>query len=144
MLKIINKDTVVDYIYNIVLKNDYITISKDNIIKYINDKYHKVVVKLDSNNSIVGFAIYFILYPEIDILFIATYPNNNGYGREIIDYIFNDAKKNKISSIKLELDITNTKALSFYKKNGFSEIAIRKKYYNNKSDAIIMEKTFIY
>ncbi len=144
MLKIINKDTVVDYIYNIVLKNNYITISKDNIIKYINDKYHKVVVKLDSNNSIVGFAIYFILYPEIDILFIATYPNNNGYGREIIDYIFNDAKKNKISSIKLELDITNTKALSFYKKNGFSEIAIRKKYYNNKSDAIIMEKTFIY
>lgn len=144
MLKIINEDTFVDYIYNIVLKNNYITISKDNIIKYINDKYHKVVVKLDSNNSIVGFTIYFILYPEIDILFIATYPNNNGYGREMIDYIFNDAKKNKISSIKLELDITNIKALNFYKKNGFTEVAIRKKYYNNKSDAIIMEKTFIY
>ncbi|WP_241210460.1 GNAT family N-acetyltransferase [Brachyspira hampsonii] len=61
-------------------------------------------------------------------------------GEKLLLYLFKDAENNNILSIKLDLHENNLKAKNFYIKNGFKEIAVRKKYYNNKFDALIMEK----
>ena len=81
-----------------------------------------------------------IIKPEADIIFIASYPNNKGYGRKLLLYLFDDAKNNNVNSIKLDLHENNINAKRFYIKNGFKEIAVRKKYYDNKFNAFIMEK----
>ncbi|MCZ9852120.1 GNAT family N-acetyltransferase [Brachyspira hyodysenteriae] len=131
-------DNIIDSIFFISSKSEYIHLSKDYIKQYIEDKYHKVIIIKDSN-QITGFLIYFLLEPDVDIIFIATYPNNNGYGNKLLAYMFNDSKKNNIKSIKLDLHENNINAKKFYLKNGFKEIAVRKKYYNNQFNAIIME-----
>ncbi|ACN82969.1 GNAT family N-acetyltransferase [Brachyspira hyodysenteriae] len=131
-------DNIIDSIFFISSKSEYIHLSKDYIKQYIEDKYHKVIIIKDSN-QITGFLIYFLLEPDIDIIFIATYPNNNGYGNKLLSYMFNDSKKNNIKSIKLDLHENNINAKKFYLKNGFKEIAVRKKYYNNQFNAVIME-----
>ena len=132
-------DYIIDSIFSISLKSEYINLSKKKIKKYIEDEYNKVVI-IKNDKSIFGFLIYFLLPPEIDIIFIAVYPYNNGYGNKLLSYLFNEAKNNNVNSIKLDLHEKNIIAKNFYIKNGFKEISIRNKYYNNQFDAIIMEK----
>ena len=57
--------------------------------------------------------------------------------------MFNEAENKNAGCIKLDLHENNIKAENFYLKNGFKKIALRKKYYNNIFDAVIMEKKFI-
>ena len=141
MIELINSidDDIIESIFFISSKSEYITLSKNYIKEYIEDKNHKVVIIRD-NEKIVGFIIYFLLSPEIDILFIATYPNNKGYGKELLSYLFYEAKKNNVSSIKLDLHENNINAKEFYTRNSFECIGIRKKYYNNKYSGLILEK----
>ncbi len=144
-IEIVNStdDNIIDSIFLISLKSEYIHISKDCIKQYIKDKHHKVII-IENDNKITGFLIYFLLKPDIDIIFIASYPNNLGYGKKLLSYLFYDAKNNNIKSIKLDLHEHNINAKNFYIKNGFKEIAVRKKYYNNQFDAFIMEKEINY
>ncbi len=141
MIELINNidDNIIESIFLISSKSEYITLSKNYIKEYIEDKNHKVVIIKD-NEKIVGFIIYFLLSPEIDILFISTYPNNKGYGKKLLSYLFDDAEKNNVESIKLDLHENNINAKEFYTKNGFQSIGIRKKYYNNRYNALILEK----
>ncbi|MEI0489229.1 GNAT family N-acetyltransferase [Brachyspira pulli] len=140
-IEIVNNidENIIDSIFLIASKSEYIHLSKDYIKQYIEDKYHRVIIIKDTN-MIVGFLIYFLLYSDADIIFIATYPNNKGYGKKLLSYLFDDANNNNISSIKLDLHENNLNAKNFYTKNGFKEIAIRKKYYDNQFNALIMEK----
>lgn len=140
-IEIVNNidENIIDSIFLIASKSEYIYLSKDYIKQYIEDEYHKVII-IKNENIIVGFLIYFLLSPDADIIFIATYPNDKGYGKKLLSYLFKDAKNNNVSSIKLDLHENNTKAKYFYLNNGFKKIAIRKKYYDNQFNAVIMEK----
>ena len=140
-IEIVNNidDNIINSIFLISSKSEYIHLSKDYIKQYIKDKHHKVIIIKDEN-IIVGFLIYFLLSPDADIIFIATFPNNKGYGKRLLSYLFDDAKNNNVKSIKLDLHENNINAKNFYIKNGFIEIAVRKKYYDNQFNAIIMEK----
>lgn len=140
-IEIVNSinDNIVYSILLIASKSEYINFSMNHIKQYIEDKYHKVII-IKNDNQITGFLIYFILEPDIDIIFIASYPNDLGYGKKLLSYLFNDAMNNNIKSIKLDLHENNINAENFYIKNGFKKIAVRKKYYNNEFDAVIMEK----
>ncbi|WP_300754255.1 GNAT family N-acetyltransferase [uncultured Brachyspira sp.] len=132
-------NNIINSILFISSKSEYISLSENNLKHYIEDKYHNVIIIKD-DDEIKGFLIYFLLSPEIDIIFIAVYPNNKGYGRKLLSYLFDDAKANNVNNIKLDLHENNITAKNFYIKNGFKKIAVRKKYYNNQFDAIIMEK----
>ena len=50
------------------------------------------------------------------------------------------ARKNKM--YKLEVNIQNSIAINFYKKYNFKEVGLRKKYYDNTYDAILMKLEF--
>jgi ribosomal-protein-alanine N-acetyltransferase len=51
------------------------------------------------------------------------------------------AKSNGMQSMTLEVRSRNTSAINLYKKYGFTDIAVRKRYYQNpEDDAIIMWK----
>lgn len=132
-------NNIINSILFISSKSEYINLSENNLKQYIEDEYHNVIIIKD-DDEIKGFLIYFLLTPEIDIIFISVYPNSKGYGKKLLLYLFDDAKTNNINSIKLDLHENNIIAKNFYIKNGFKKIAVRKKYYNNKFDAIIMEK----
>ena len=46
-----------------------------------------------------------------------------------------DAKR-----VILDVRVNNEKGLNFYKKNGFKQINVRKNYYLDGTDALVMEK----
>ena len=61
---------------------------------------------------------------------------NQGIGKLLFDEVL------KVSEgiISLEVRVSNLKAISFYEKRGFEKTLIRKNYYSNGEDAILMIK----
>ncbi len=99
--------------------------------------------ELLNNPAIEGFLIEdkgFILFQksadEAEIITIAVHPNarKQGIGKKLVNQLIKQYK-----SIFLEVNETNQAAINLYKSCGFINIGIRKKYYDNKYDAITMQ-----
>lgn len=72
---------------------------------------------------------------------IAVHPEfrGMGIGNKILEELIKLCEKRNIPSMTLEVRISNTIAQNLYKKFGFKEAGVRKKYYgDNDEDALIM------
>ena len=65
-----------------------------------------------------------------------------GLGDILIEDLINRVKSVKCAYVSLEVRVSNTKAFNLYKKYGFKQVAVRKKYYNDGEDAYAMVKYF--
>jgi len=103
-----------------------------------NSKYF--VAKL--NNEIVGFAGIKFILDEADIMNIATRVDkrNLGIASFLLSHLIKIAKDMNCTTITLEVNETNLPAIHLYEKYDFKRIGLRKKYYNNTDDAIIMTR----
>ena len=93
------------------------------------------------NDEIIGFAGIKIILDEAELMNIVVH---NSYLRQniasiLLNKIFNFCKENNIKKINLEVNEKNIPAINLYKKFNFIEVGRRKKYYDNKNDAILME-----
>lgn len=103
-----------------------------------NSKY--VIAKL--NNEIIGFGGIWFSVDDIHItnIVVKKIYRNQKIGSLILNTLI-DMCKNKVQkSITLEVNSSNIPAQKLYQKFGFKTAGIRKKYYNNTEDAIIMTK----
>jgi len=112
-----------------ILKNDF---------ENENSKY--IVAKID--NEIVGFAGIKIIIDEADIMNIAVRIDKRklGIGSVLLENLIELASNLKCASITLEVNENNLPAIRLYEKFNFQKIGLRKKYYNNTDNAIIMRK----
>ena len=101
-----------------------------------NSKY--IVAKL--NGEIVGFAgiINTLDQMEITNIVVKKDMRNQGIGNTLLNELINLTIASKINTIFLEVNSNNTYAIKLYEKNGFKQVGLRKKYYNNTDDAILM------
>ena len=93
---------------------------------------------LELNGKIVGYAFITIIKFEIHLNRIAIDPNyqQKGFGLQLLNKILEQNSKNK--SVFLELKYSNISALKLYRKVGFKKYNIRKNYYLNNNDALLM------
>lgn len=119
--------------------DDFWTVSTlENELENSRSKY--LVAKL--NNQIVGFGGIWKAVDDIHITNIVVNKNfrRKSVGSTILKNLINLAKQDNITSITLEVNCTNIPAIKLYEKFGFKNVGVRKKYYNNTYDAIIMSK----
>lgn len=78
--------------------------------------------------------------PEADLLNIAIHKNyqGKGFGTQAIRAVCDLMKRNGVQKIFLEVR-SGTPAVKFYEKNEFKKIDLRKKYYDNIEDTVIMQ-----
>ena len=107
-------------------------------INYQNEFFYAYVYEED--NEIIGYisANYDGEVLEILNFCIANKYQHQHKGTELFNYLINDIKGAK--RVVLEVNETNQNGIAFYLKNGFKIINTRKKYYENKYDAYLMEK----
>lgn len=100
-----------------------------------------IVAKL--NNQIVGFAGIWLSVDDIHITNIVVKKNcrNQKIGSLMLNNLIELCENRTQKSITLEVNSNNIPAQKLYQKFGFKNVGIRKKYYNNTGDAIIMTKT---
>ena len=99
---------------------------------------------MEKNDNTVGFAGLKIILDEADLMNIVTKKccRHEGIASNIMDKLIEYCKQEKIKCINLEVNIQNSIAINFYKKYNFKEVGLRKKYYDNTYDAILMKLEF--
>lgn len=96
------------------------------------------VAKLD--DEIVGFVGTLKIIDELNIMNIATKINKRSLGiaTKLLAYVIDYSKNIGCKSITLEVNENNLPAIHLYEKFNFKRIGLRKKYYNNTDNAILM------
>ena len=138
-IKILNA-TIYDF-------NSILSIEKDLKLPATNFKLFSNLMELDKifvmkvipSNQLIGFVELQGDLEETEIITLGIKKNfqNQGYGKQLINFIIKKNYKN----IFLEVSLSNLKALNFYKSLGFKKISIRKNYYRsvkNQNDALIL------
>lgn len=95
------------------------------------------------NNTITGFLNVRVAFTEAEIDFLCIDSNcRRQHIAENLLHFFEEfiLHKNIISHLFLEVGINNFPAIYLYEKLGFKKISIRKKYYKNGEDALVMSK----
>lgn len=108
---------------------------------------NKILVVYDED-KIVGFVDYMITFNSATISQIAVLPNyrKKGLGSKLLEEMEKSFPKeidDVVETITLEVRESNINAISFYKKNGYENVVIKKHYYKNGENAVYMIKRLL-
>lgn len=138
MLKPINNNELsfVEEILSVIFDQKY----AKKIIKGFFDNQFLKAIGYYQQQQLIAVLIYQRIFDEIEIEVIAVVNDCRrlGYGQKIFDYMLSIEKD--LLFIRLEVNVNNSKALSFYQKNDFEIIRKRSAYYDNQDDAYEMLK----
>ena len=123
-----------------ILSTDFDDFWTYSILKSELENPNSTYIVAKQNNQVVGFGGIWRSIDDIHITNIVVKKNlrNNGIGSMLLNKLIELSKKRNINSITLEVNTKNIPAIKLYEKYGFKNVGIRKKYYNNTDDAIIM------
>lgn len=98
----------------------------------------------EDETELIGYVGIWCLYETAELIRIAVNPSRQqkGIGSMLMTEILNCAKVCECERMLLEVRSTNVPAQSLYNKFGFSQISVRKGYYDGE-DASIMEKKLV-
>jgi len=89
---------------------------------------------------LVGFAVARLLGPEAELLSIASAPSvrRRGVGRALLVELLDDLDGRAVEACFLEVRAGNAPALALYESHGFTRLDVRKAYYEDGEDALIL------
>lgn len=95
---------------------------------------------IEQEGRVSGFAIYWRIAEEGHLIRIAIDAplRGRGLGRQYLAWLIRDMKRNQVENIYLEVRQSNYPALRMYEHAGFQNVGVRKKYYVNGEDAVLM------
>lgn len=101
--------------------------------------YRTSWVALDGG-KVAGYIVSQWVLDEIHILNVAVDKSRRrtGVASYILDFLFERARKQKMNDVYLEVRESNDGARALYRRYGFSELGIRKSYYHDGEDALVM------
>lgn len=96
------------------------------------------------NNEIVGFAGIWKVLDETHITNIVTKISKRhmGIASKLLEKLIETVKLEKATLLTLEVNETNTNAIKLYEKYNFKKIGLRKNYYGQNNNALIMTLYF--
>ncbi|MGX7023448.1 ribosomal protein S18-alanine N-acetyltransferase [Vagococcus hydrophili] len=95
---------------------------------------------LFNQDKLVGYILLSTVLDEADLLLIgvAKEEQRKNIGQKLLQEACLELDQKEVKKIFIEVRQSNSKAISFYQKNGFVEIAKRRNYYQTpKEDALI-------
>lgn len=94
----------------------------------------------EENDEVVSYGGVWLMYDFGDITNIAVHPGyrREGIGKKTLSLLIDICRDNNIERACLEVRDKNEAAIALYENFGFSRDGIRKRYYKNKDDAILM------
>lgn len=100
------------------------------------------LVGVDESGAAVCFGGMWLIADTAEITNIAVDPDHRrlGLGEKTLSLLCDICRERGVSRINLEVRDGNDAAIGLYEKFGFEPVGRRKKYYDNKFDAILMTK----
>ncbi len=124
------------------LYSDFDNFWSYNVLKQELENKNTTYGVAKENSQIVGFAGISVCFDEATLnnIVVKKSCRGRGIGGELLETLIELCADLNMKSLTLEVNSLNTPAINLYEKFGFKNLGIRKKYYNNSQDAIIMTK----
>jgi len=96
-------------------------------------------------HPVVGILAYAVLWCILDQAELANIAvrseyRGQGYASRLLERVLQIARDREVETIYLEVRASNTRALELYERFGFSQVGVRKNYYDKpKEDALVMQ-----
>jgi len=105
-----------------------------------NEKAYYYVLANGENGKIAGYCGFWKILDEGHIMNVAVDIDCRGkhFSDILMDKMLSEAKKLDISAMTLEVRAGNSAAIGLYRKYGFEMAGIRKSYYEDGENAIVM------
>ncbi|MBL0060230.1 MAG: ribosomal protein S18-alanine N-acetyltransferase [bacterium] len=94
------------------------------------------------DGRVAGYIVTQWVLDEVHILNVAVdkTKRRNGVASFILDFLFERAVKQKMADVYLEVRESNESAKALYRRYGFAELGIRKSYYHDGENALVMHR----
>ncbi|MFW5794022.1 MAG: ribosomal protein S18-alanine N-acetyltransferase [Bacillota bacterium] len=128
-----------------IQKYENIYFNKSSKSGILSEIFKNALIKcfiLEQEKQNIGYTIIWLDGDKSQIYSLVIIPEKQakGYAKVLLNHLFKYYKKHKIKEISLEVRISNAKAINLYKCYGFESVSIRKKYYNDNEDALLLYK----
>ncbi|MBR5239374.1 MAG: ribosomal protein S18-alanine N-acetyltransferase [Clostridia bacterium] len=99
---------------------------------------------LEDGDKVIGYVGMWESFGEGNINNIAILPQyrRQGYAKLLLEHLISYGKEHNLTFLTLEVRESNEGARALYQKMGFSQVGVRKKYYERTEDAILMTLHF--
>lgn len=123
-----------------ILSSEFDDFWSTNTLKEELENANSTYIVAKINQEIVGFAGIWKSVDDVHITDIVVKKNyrQKGIGSSLLQELISLTKKLNYKELTLEVNAKNDPAKKLYFKYGFKELGIRKNYYHNTDDAIIM------
>ncbi|KAI3428031.1 hypothetical protein D9Q98_006417 [Chlorella vulgaris] len=97
------------------------------------------VLVVDEGEGTVGWAVGWAVPQEIHLMNVAVHPEHQrkGHARALLTALF-DQHRGDAESVLLEVRASNESALRLYCSLGFERVGLRRRYYADGEDAVLM------
>jgi ribosomal-protein-alanine N-acetyltransferase len=120
------------------------TLGKDTILNELSENpfAHYFVMEDETTHVFLGMISLWIDSPKAQIINIYVLPKYQslGFGSVLFDFFLDYVKSYEVDEVTLEVRPSNLKAIHLYEKYGFTQVSIRRNYYDNGEDAYLMLK----
>ncbi|OPY69860.1 MAG: ribosomal-protein-alanine N-acetyltransferase [Syntrophorhabdaceae bacterium PtaU1.Bin034] len=102
---------------------------------------HSFIARKKVDNKVVGYANFYLIKNEVQILNIAVAPEyrKKGYAAKLLEHAITVLRGRKAEEFFLEVREGNADAIRLYKGFGFRKVGRRKRYYSETNeDAFVM------
>ena len=115
--------------------------SRSHFLDELKSPHSFPLVALDQEGTLAGYICPMLLLDEGHILNVAVRNDYRGHGlgRLLVERVLRECRDRGAEFVSLEVRPSNTAAISLYRGLGFVETGLRKRYYENGEDAILME-----
>jgi [ribosomal protein S18]-alanine N-acetyltransferase len=96
----------------------------------------------EEGDRLLGYAGMMCVLPLADVQTLAVAPEaqGRGLGTRLLDLIEQEARRRGAEDLLLEVRKDNPRAQQLYLRNGFEQIHLRREYYPDGGDALVMRK----
>lgn len=115
--------------------------TKQDFINSMSDRHNIYVVAEDEKQEIIGYCGIWGVLDEGQITNVAVRPDTQGQGigYDMLSELLRIGRNEGLQQYTLEVRVSNSRAISLYKRLGFEEEGIRKNFYEKPvEDGIIM------
>ncbi len=128
-----------DAIYSIETSSYNVPWTKTNLHDEI-IKSNNLNLCITTNTSLIGYCFSYIVDDEMFITNVCIHPDyrNMKLGTILLKNLLSKANKKSIRFVFLEVREKNFAAINLYRRLGFSQDCIRKNYYSNGDNALLM------
>ncbi|MFI5348946.1 MAG: GNAT family N-acetyltransferase [Elusimicrobiota bacterium] len=120
---------------------------RPNAARWSRESYAAELERADSiflvadDGAVAGYVVARVVENEAQLLDIAAAADGTGTGQALWGALAAAARARGAAKLTLEVSSANSRALLFYRRAGANVVGRRSKFYNDGSDAILMDLT---